>query len=106
VNVTSSSTPAPIQTLSISSSIDAIQFLGAGDDVKSFTVTGTGLKIFSMSYSGNQNFNIRLLDSEGNLVELLANEVGSYNGEKTVKLDAGKYTLYINTTGPWWLDIS
>ena len=102
-----SSAPASSQTyISPSSTSDSIQVSGNGNGVKPFTVTGTGLSEFSMSYSGQQNFIVRLRDSEGKYIELLANEIGSYSGKKTAKLSTGKYTLDITAFGPWKIDIS
>jgi len=100
-------TPASSQTyISPSSTSDSIQVSGNGNGVKPFTVTGTGLSEFSMSYSGQQNFIVRLRDSEGKYIELLANEIGSYSGKKTATLRTGKYVLDITASGPWTIDIS
>jgi hypothetical protein len=97
-----STTTYSSQSLSTSST----HFSGGGDDVRSFTATGTGLRVFSMSYSGQHNFAIELYDSEGNYVDLLANEIGLYSGKKTAKLSTGKYTFDITASGPWTIDIS
>lgn len=79
---------------------------GFGDDVRSFTVTGDGIKIFSMTYTGQHNFIVWLKDSQGNNVDLLANTIGSYNGKKSEHLTAGKYYLDIISSGFWTIRIT
>jgi len=79
---------------------------GYGDDVTSFTATGTGLRVFTMNYNGGSNFIIWLKDSQGNLVDLLVNEIGSYNGKKSERLISGDYYLDITATGPWSIEIN
>ncbi len=79
---------------------------GTGDDVRGFTTTGTGLRIFTMQNSGASNFAIWLKDGQGNRVDLLVNEIGSYNGKKSVKLTTGEYYLDISSSGSWTIEIA
>ena len=79
---------------------------GFGDDVQSFTVTGTGLRIFLMSHDGTRNFAVVLKDHSGNWVALVANEIGSYFGKKFEQLTTGTYYLDITADGSWTIDIS
>ena len=88
------------------SSSGSTHLSGSGDDVRTFTATGSALRVFSMSYSGQSNFIVKLLDGDGGYVELLANEIGSYSGKKTATLRTGKYVLDITASGPWTIDIS
>jgi hypothetical protein len=81
-------------------------FKGYGDDVISFTSTGTGLRIFTMKYSGGGNYIIWLKDSQGNNIDLLVNDIGSYNGKKSAKLTSGDYYLDITASGPWSIEIN
>jgi hypothetical protein len=76
-------------------------FQGSGDDVQSFTATGDGIRIFAMSYSGEHNFAVILKDSQGNEIDLLANEIGSYSGKKSERLGPGTYYLDVTASGPW-----
>jgi hypothetical protein len=82
-----------------------LNFSGNGDDVQSFTVTGRGIGIFTMKYSGAHNFIIRMNDENGELVDLLANEIGSYSGRTSSPLSTGKYYLDVKASGPWTIDI-
>jgi hypothetical protein len=79
---------------------------GSGDDVKSFSATGTGLRIIAMTYTGQHNFIVTLKDSQGEYVALLANEIGSYSGRKSQVLSTGTYYLDVQSSGPWTIDIS
>lgn len=81
-------------------------FSGNGDDVLSFTATGDGLRIFTMSYKGSGNFAIWLKDSRGESVDLLANEIGSYSGRKSERIETGKYYLDVSASGPWSITIT
>jgi|SRR5208283_507489 len=82
------------------------KFQGTGDDVQSFTATGYGIRIFSMSYNSNDNFIVWLEDSNGNKLDLLANEIGSYSGKHSVSLDTGTYYLDVTASGPWEIDLT
>ncbi len=95
----------PITTY-ISSSTPLTTLSGSSDDVVSFTATGTGLRIFTMRYSGTSNFAVILKDGNGGYMTLLANEIGSYSGKKSEQLSTGKYYLDVTASGPWSIQIS
>lgn len=95
----------PVVTYS-SSSTTPTTLSGIGDDVVSFTSTGTGLRIFSMKYTGTSNFIVWLKDGNGELISLLANKVGSYSGKTSEQLSTGKYYLDIKASGPWSIQIT
>ncbi len=92
VPTTATSTPLTIQ--------------GNSDDVRSFTTSGDGIRIFAMSYSGEKNFAIWLEDSQGNKLDLLANEIGSYTGKKSERLGPGTYYLDVTASGPWTVTVT
>lgn len=81
-------------------------FSGSGDDVKSFTTTGAGLRIFSMQYTGPRNFIVWLKDGQGNDVDLLVNDIGSYTGKNAAEIKPGNYVLDISASGPWTIEIA
>jgi hypothetical protein len=89
-----------------SSSVDALHFVGRGDDVKSFNITETGLKIFTMYHTGDRNFAITLKDENGKYISLLANQLGDYSGKKSERLRIGKYYLDITADGDWTIGIT
>ena len=45
-----------------------------------------GLKTFTMKYDGSENFIVWMVDDQGNKVDLLANEIGSFDGSKAVRI--------------------
>ena len=78
---------------------------GTGDDVVSFNTTSTGLRIFTMQYSGNAGFTVQLKDEQGDPVILLVNETGPYSGKHSEKLSSGRYYLDITADGQWNVSI-
>ena len=76
-------------------------FSGYGNKEVLFTVTGTGLRQFTMKYIGSHNFIVKLEDENGEYVDLLANEIGSYSGKKSTRLIAGTYNLDVTSSGSW-----
>jgi hypothetical protein len=84
-------------------------FSGYGSKVSSFTVTGTGLRMFTMKFSGSKysnNFIVKLKDENGNYIDLLANEIGFYSGKKSTVLTSGTYYLDVSTTGLWTITMT
>jgi|GEM_PF-3583422 len=82
-----------------------LHFSGTGDDLVSFSVTGQGMGIFTSNYRGEHNFIVELKDSNGEYVDLIANEIGSYSGRSSTRLTSGKYYLEVKSSGPWTIDL-
>lgn len=112
-----SSAPAPIPTVKTTRAttvpttavyLDTYpsQFSGSGDDVVSFTATGSGLRVFDSSYTGKSNFIVWLEDSGGEKTDLIVNKIGTYSGKKSVRLTSGKYYLDVKADGQWTVIIS
>lgn len=83
------------------------------------TFTGTGpkaspvfwlddvLTTFDMSHDGASNFGIWLLDSNGDPVDLLVNEIGDFDGSTAVGVPAaGVYILDIEADGAWTVGVT
>jgi len=85
---------------------EQINLSGIGQQAsKKFTLE-SGLSIFRMTHSGQSNFSIWLLDGNGNKVELLVNEVGTFDGAKAVGINKkGTYILDISADGQWTVKI-
>ncbi len=65
-----------------------------------------GLKTFKMIHKGSANWAPLLLDKDGNYVELLANDIGPFDGSKAVKINRdGLYLLNITANGDWTIVI-
>jgi hypothetical protein len=85
---------------------------GTGQAVtESFSVDG--LAIFEMTHDGSSNFAIWLLDSGGNQVELLVNEIGQFAGRKAlgftgegIEPPPGDYLLEVTADGSWTVAIA
>lgn len=82
--------------------IEPIQLSGTGQQATKKFSLESGLAILRMTHSGQSNFAITLLDSNGEIVELLVNEIGSFNGAKAVGIRTkGEYLLDISADGKW-----
>jgi hypothetical protein len=93
-------------TSSVISGSKSITLSGTGDDVREFTLYGDGMRIFVMSYSGNHNFAIWVKDAQGDKIDLIANEIGSYSGKKSERMGPGTYYLDVTASGPWTVTIT
>ena len=61
-----------------------------------------GNATFELSYQGNSNFNVRLLYSDGTLLEVLADVTGPYKETKTITIPkTASYILDVKTVGRW-----
>lgn len=91
---------------SIGTMIPPIQLSGSGQQASQKFTLGEGLSIFRMTHSGQGNFSIWLLDSNGEKVELLVNVIGSFNGSKAVRVNTpGEYVLDVQASGGWTVKI-
>ncbi len=78
---------------------------GHGDDVTSWVTLKQGLARFSFTHNGSSNFIIHLLDSDGNVVEFLANEIGAVNANTAISVESnGVYLLQITADGNWTIN--
>ncbi len=67
----------------------------------------TGLITFSLKHDGSSNFIVTLYAAKGGYEALVANEIGSYEGETTVQVsNSGIYYLEVTADGTWELDIT
>lgn len=80
---------------------------GIGDNASEPLQLGAGLRRFAMAHDGSSNFAVWLIDSKGNRVDLLANEIGSWDGEKAVGISrAGVHYLDITADGTWSIKVT
>ncbi len=66
-----------------------------------------GFAVVESTYNGSGNFAVVLQDAQGNMLDLLANEIGSYTGKSFVWIkETGDYYLNINgNQGNWDIKI-
>ncbi|GGC83638.1 hypothetical protein [Enterococcus wangshanyuanii] len=76
---------------------------GMGDDVITNIALKKGPAVFQLKYSGNSDFKVKLLDSDGDLIADLAEKSGAYSGKVFAQIpkDADNYVLIINASGSW-----
>lgn len=61
-----------------------------------------GPATFDIKYEGNSTFSARLLNNQGDLIEILAEVTGPYKGTKTITVPkTASYILEVKTTGTW-----
>jgi len=74
---------------------------GSGDTVAPVTL-GESAALFTAQHSGSANFAIEAVDANGQMVDLLVNTIGGYQGTTTVNLTSdGVAALKITAEGSW-----
>jgi hypothetical protein len=108
VTVTATVTvPVPVSTLRtpLPPSPAITEFSGSGNGIRTLTTTDYEMWVFSMNNAGNSNFVVRLKDNNGDLIYLLADEIGPWGGSISKSLDPGTYTIDVKATGAWAIEI-
>jgi len=97
---------SPIQTQQIQEPTP-ITISGTGQRATQKFDLEQGLAIFTMQNSGQDNFIVHLLDSEGNNLPSLVNEIGNYSGSRAVQISKqGIYIFDIKSDGLWTITIT
>jgi hypothetical protein len=79
---------------------------GDGQKVSEIFYLENGLRRIEMKHDGSSNFIVWLIDDQGNKIELLANEIGSFEGSKAIGItNPGTYMLDISADGNWEISI-
>src|SRR5207248_2546315 len=87
-------TPTPIPTLA------PISLSGLGQQASNTFQLQQGLALFKMTHNGASNFIVQLLDSNGQDVDGLVNEIGSFHGSKAEGIQAdGVYLFDVQADG-------
>ena len=101
-----SPTPTTVATPSPTPTPVTQSFSGQGDQAISSIQLDGGLTIVTLTHTGSSNFIVWLRDSTGEDVDLLANEIGSYDGSMALGIEvAGNYALDITADGAWTVEI-
>lgn len=93
-------TPAPV-TIS-----------GSGQTASRQFTLQQGLAVFSMQYTGPGNFIVQLLDSSGDQIGTLSNQIGNYSGSQALQIpDSGSYLFNVQAgsiqqSGSWSITIT
>jgi hypothetical protein len=77
-------------------------FSGTTQEATALFSLKKGLNTFKMNHAGKGNWAPTLLDARGEVVDLLANEIGSFNGSKAVNVPRdGVYLMNVTANGNW-----
>lgn len=83
-----------------------IELSGVGQQASKKFALESGLSIFHMTHTGTSNFAVKLLDSDGQTVDLLVNEIGKFDGSKAIGVaNKGEYILDISANSKWTVKI-
>jgi hypothetical protein len=85
---------------------DPINLSGNGQAATQSFSLENGLVIARMTYQGESNFIVNVLDGNGNRAgDSLANVIGSFQGSYATHANAGEYLLDVQASGPWTVTI-
>jgi hypothetical protein len=100
-------TYTPYPTPSATATVPGLkQFSGRGDDVIVFESENGGLALFRITHAGESNFAVKLFAADGQYLDLLVNEIGSYDGKRVAPIPAGQYVLEITADGYWTIMVA
>lgn len=95
------SQPSPRQPVAV------FRLAGRGNEATDFIHLEGGLLRGDYTYAGVDNFIVGVLDSQGNPIALVANEIGSCEGSSAGAIsEAGDYLLKITADGNWTITLS
>ena len=81
-------------------------FQGAGPMATALFSLDSGLVQFQMKHAGRRNFSVRLLDSDSDYINVLANEIGRCDISKAIEIkNAGIYIMDVDASAPWSITI-
>jgi hypothetical protein len=80
---------------------DPIVTSGTGSAVSGLFMLEGGFIVFDSEHSGSSNFIVTLLNEQGDLVELVVNTIGDYEGVRGFSIPPGRYLLDIDADGSW-----
>ena len=92
--------PTPIPTIA------PISLSGVGQQASHKFQLQQGLSIFKMTHNGTSNFAVVLYDSNGQYIDLLANQIGKFDGSKAESIPSdGIYLFDVQADGNWTITI-
>jgi hypothetical protein len=102
---TEETTPTETKTTETSTT-EPVKFSGTGRQASEKFTLQQGLAIFRVNYEGESNFVVSLMNSEGEEVQTLFNEIGAYEAARGFAINkAGEYLLNVQARGPWTFTI-
>lgn len=86
--------------------LSSLKFSGTGDTGTDRFKLESGFVVIDATHSGSRNFILELLDTNGNSVELVVNDIGPYEGSQAFIVPAGEYLYNISADGSWTVEMS
>ena len=80
-------------------------YSGNGTSISPFFHSDGGLLVIGGTYQGDGRVAIRLRDANGQVVEQIANQVGTFTGSKGVSVNPGIYFLELYGNGNWSVNV-
>lgn len=97
------STPTP--TPAPAKDGESYSFSGSGNVVTDSFTTEGGLVVFDFDRTGDSNFQVQAVSSEGD-EEFLVNHIGDYDGKVALYLPSNEWNLDITADGSWTVDVT
>ena len=86
---------------------DPVTLTGEGEKATEFFELEKGLWIVNLEHAGSSNFIVALLDGNGDTIEYLSNEIGTFEGSLAIKIDdSAAYLLDVQADGSWSVGFS
>lgn len=85
---------------------EELSLSGSGQQASSKFTLENGFVVIKSTHNGGSNFAMELLDENANVVKLVTNEIGSYNGSQVFAIDAGTYQYNVTADGAWTIEMS
>jgi len=92
--------PEPVATF------DPITLEGSGDDIIDIPVVADFPVVATFTHRGSSNFAVVSYDEGGGRLDLLVNDIGSYDGTVSLNFSVPPAELEITASGPWTVTIS
>lgn len=86
--------------------VEPASLRGSGKTSRSISVPYDGRFTMAGSHSGEGEFLVEIVDADKDPVASLFGAAGPYYGTETVNLEAGRYTLRIQASGSWTIEIT
>ncbi|WP_214813737.1 hypothetical protein [Exiguobacterium sp. s196] len=85
---------------------EELSLSGSGQQATGKFTLEDGFVVIKSTHNGGSNFAMELLDENANVVQLVTNEIGSYNGSQVFAIDAGTYQYNVTADGAWTIEMS
>ena len=94
-------------TITVSATqLEPIVISGTGSEATSQFKLTKGLSVITSDYVGSSNFIVQLLNSNGDTINYVANEIGTNKGSTAINISSdGSYLFNVQSSGTWNIEI-